>query len=280
MIITVIGGMNLDLMGVPDGPLLLRDSNPGRVLLRPGGVGRNIASRLSALGARVRLITALGNDERADMLSGFCRSEGINLSLSLKTDRPCPTYLCIHDEKGDMAAAVSDMTAVDCLTPAVIRARMGAVNESDACVVDANLPADTLEEIAGSAQTLLVADPVSTVKAQRLRGILPKLTAIKPNQMEAAALTGEYHPEKAAETLLRWGVKNVFISLGAEGVYYAGREETGVMPAKKLPAVPLTGAGDALCAGLTLALAEGRPLRECARLGCQAAHDALLAARG
>ena len=86
--------------------------------------------------------------------------------------------------------------------------------------------------------------------------------------------------KQQAETLLRWGVKNVFISLGAEGVYYAGREETGVMPAKKLPAVPLTGAGDALCAGLTLALAEGRPLRECARLGCQAAHDALLAARG
>ena len=36
----VVGGMNLDLLGVPAGPLLPRDSNPGKITLRPGGVGR------------------------------------------------------------------------------------------------------------------------------------------------------------------------------------------------------------------------------------------------
>lgn len=280
MRVTVIGGMNLDLMGVPEGTLLFRDSNPGRVIQRPGGVGRNIASRLRALGAEVRLLTALGNDGPSDMLAGFCRGEGIDLSLSVKTDRPCPTYLCIHDEKGDMAAAVNDMTAMDALTPEVIQARAAAINQSDACVLDTNLSADALEAVAACVTVPLIADPVSTVKAQRLRGILPRLTAVKPNQMEAAALTGEYHPDKAAEGLLRAGVKNIFISLGAEGVYYAGGGEKGVMPAKKLPAVPLTGAGDALCAGLTMALLAGKSPRESAREGCQAAYAALLSARG
>ena len=280
MKITVIDGMNLDLLGVPESKLLLRDSNPGRILLRPGGVGRNIASRLRSMGADVRLITALGADEHSALLENLCRGEGIDLSLSLRTELSCPTYLCVHDEKGDMAVGVNDMAAIERLTPAVIEPLLPAVNASDACVVDANLSAETLDFIGQNASVPLIADPVSAIKAQRLRGTLPYLTALKPNQLEAAALTGEIRPEKSADILLRMGVRNVFISLGAEGVYYAGKEERGVVPALPLPVVPQTGAGDALCAGLTIALLQGKSPRECARAGCGAAHDALMAARG
>ena len=278
MRIAVVGGMNLDLLGFPAGVLLPRDSNPGRVVFRPGGVGRNIAARLAAMGQQPLLITALGNDERAELLRGFCASAGIDLSLSLETACPSPCYLCIHDEKGDMSAAISDMTAMDWLTPEAMALRMETVNNASACVLDANPPAETLLYIARHAKTPLILDPVSCVKAQRVRDVLPYLWAIKPNQLEAAALTGENSPQQAADALLRAGVKNVFISLGAEGVYYAGAGERGIIPALPLPALPLTGAGDALCAGLTLALLRGESPRDCAKAGCQAAHDALLAA--
>ena len=278
MTVTVIGGMNMDVLGVPEGTLLFRDSNPGKILMRPGGVGRNIASRLHALGAQVQLLTALGCDERADLLAAYCKGEGIGLALSIKTDRPCPTYLCIHDERGDMAAAINDMSALQCVTPDVIQQRLSQINGSDACVIDANLPADTLEYIGRHVAVPLIADPVSVIKSHRLLPILHILTAIKPNQLEAAALTGENHVEKAADLLLHAGVKNVFISMGAQGVYYQSAAEKGVMPAKPLPTVPLTGAGDALCAGITLALIRASGAREAARQGCQAAHDALMAA--
>lgn len=278
MRIAVVGGMNLDLLGFPDGVLLPRDSNPGRVAFRPGGVGRNIAARLAAMGQQTFLITALGNDERAELLRGFCAGVGIDLSLSLQTPCPSPCYLCIHDEKGDMSVAISDMTAMDRLTPEAMASRMEAVNGADACVLDANLPADTLLYIARHAKIPLLLDPVSCVKAQRARTILPHLWAIKPNQLEAAALTGENLPQRAADVLIQAGVKYVFISLGAEGVYYAGDGERGIVPALPLPALPLTGAGDALCAGLTLALLRGESPRSCALMGCQAAHEALLAA--
>lgn len=279
MNITVIGGMNLDFLGVPDSAFLLRDSNPGRVIMRPGGVGRNIAAHLRRLGADVRLITALGSGVHARMLADACRQEGIDLSLSVPTDRPCPVYLCIHDDKGDMAAAVSDMAAVACLTPEAVLSRIAEIDASDACVLDANLPQDTLEAIANTVSVPLIADPVSAAKAQKLLGILPHLTAVKPNRLEASALTGEEEPEKAADTLLKTGVKNVFISLGSEGVYFAGGEDRGFVPAQALPNVPLTGSGDAFCAGLTVALVQRKSPRECARLGCQAACDALTEAR-
>ncbi|MBQ6257190.1 MAG: carbohydrate kinase family protein [Clostridia bacterium] len=274
--VTVVGGMNLDLLATPDVPLLARDSTPGKITLRPGGVGRNIAARLSEAGAHVRLITALGCDERAGMLSRLCRESGIDLSLSVATPCPAPCYLCIHDDKGDMVLAVNDMSAMERLTPEAMESRMEALNQSDACVLDANLSCDTLSYIAAHASVPLILDPVSCAKAARAKDMLPFLAAIKPNRMEAEALTGERNIEKAAAALLRAGVKHVFISLGAEGVYYADASGAGYEPARPLPTLPATGAGDALCAGLTLALLSGMDIQACARAGQEAAYRALL----
>lgn len=277
--VAVVGGMNLDLLGIPDRPLLARDSTPGKIIMRPGGVGRNIAARLSEAGTQVRLITALGCDERARMLERMCQASGIDLSLSVSTDRPAPCYLCIHDDQGDMVLAVNDMSAMECLTPEAMESRMSALNGADACVVDTNLSPDTLQYIARSATVPLILDPVSCAKASRARDILPFLTAIKPNRLEAEALTGEKNVEKAAAALLAAGVKRVFISLGAEGVYFADAAYAGYQSARPLPTIPATGAGDALCAGLTLALLAGKDTHACAQAGQDAAFQALIHAK-
>ena len=42
--VVVIGAVNMDLSGTPAAALRSGDSNPGRVTLSAGGVGRNIAS--------------------------------------------------------------------------------------------------------------------------------------------------------------------------------------------------------------------------------------------
>lgn len=276
MRITVVGGMNLDLLATPFSPLIPRDSTPGQITLRAGGVGRNIAARLAELGAGVSLITALGCDARADMLAQLCKADGIDLSLALQTDKAAPCYLCIHDHRGDMALAVNDMSAMDCLTPESMIPRMEAINAADGCVLDANLPPDTLIFIAQHAAVPLILDPVSCAKAPRVTGVLSRLSAIKPNALEAEALTGERNVERASKALLTAGVGNVFISLGAEGVYFASRKEQGYLPALPLPDLPATGAGDAFCAGMSLALLQGESARACADIGIRAAHDALL----
>lgn len=278
MRVTVIGGMNLDMLGSPDQALLPHDSALGKITVRPGGVGRNIAQRLCEAGGQVSLITALGNDDRTAILANSCARLGIDLSHALPTDSPAPSYLCVHDEKGDMVYAVNDMSAMDALTPDAMKTRMDAVNQSDGCVLDANLPESTLSYIAQNAAVPLILDPVSCVKALRAMGILRYLTAVKPNLLEAKAMTGQDDPVQAAERLLNRGVRNVFISLGADGVYYANDKEKGVVSARNLPVLPLTGAGDAFCAGMTLSLLQGDAIRDCAQAGCDAAYRALLRA--
>ena len=60
--VVVIGGANVDIGCTPYNELIPEDSNPGRITITFGGVGRNIAHNLANLGVNTKLITAVGND--------------------------------------------------------------------------------------------------------------------------------------------------------------------------------------------------------------------------
>ena len=57
-----IGGANVDIHGQSDAPIVMRDSNPGRLHLSAGGVCRNICDNLCRLGLTVELCSAVGGD--------------------------------------------------------------------------------------------------------------------------------------------------------------------------------------------------------------------------
>ena len=277
MRIGVIGGLNLDILGAPHQELAMRDSNPGHVSLRAGGVGHNIGAQLSLMGHDVTMLTALGSDPQAGVLMDLCKKDGIDLSYALHTNCPTCTYLCLHDYSGDMFCAINDMQAVDQLTPERIAPLLHALAGASLCVMDCNLPAETLSFCAQTLNMPLFVDPVSAFKAHKVIPALSHITAIKPNLMEARSMTGCRDAGDCAKWLLDRGVKNAFISMGAEGVYYADKHEMGVAPAIPLPRhITLTGAGDSLCAGLIEGLLAGKSACECAVLGCQTAHDTLL----
>ena len=80
--VTVVGGMNMDIGGRPNQKLVGKDSNPGTVRMRPGGVGRNIAHNMSLMGLDVRLVTAFGDDVYAQKLAAVCGELGIDISQS------------------------------------------------------------------------------------------------------------------------------------------------------------------------------------------------------
>lgn len=271
--VVVVGGLNLDVCGMPDGALVPRDSNIGTVVLRAGGVGHNIAARLAEKGVPVELVAALGDDGAAGMLSARCAEEKIGLRYALRLHGASCCYLSLHEADGDMAAAVNAMKLMDAFTPD--RLPMDAINASSLCVLDTNLPAETLERLAACATVPLLADPVSCAKADRARAVLPRLTAIKPNLMEARYLSGETEPARAAAWLLSQGTKMAFISLGREGVYFAGPDDAGVVPAPQTTVHNATGAGDAMAAGVALGLLDGLSARGCAESGVRSAAQYL-----
>ncbi|MCD8330678.1 MAG: PfkB family carbohydrate kinase, partial [Lachnospiraceae bacterium] len=66
--ITVVGAVNVDICGKSDQLLKAEDSNPGRVTISMGGVGRNIAHNLRLLEQKVSLVTVFGDDGNGQRL--------------------------------------------------------------------------------------------------------------------------------------------------------------------------------------------------------------------
>ena len=264
--IAVIGGMNMDIGGSANTALRLRDSNPGLVTLRPGGVGRNIAHNLCLLGVEVSLLSAVGDDPNGRALLESCQALGMDVSMCLIRPRErSSTYLYVTDDKGDMLLGISDMEITDRITPAALEPWLGRLNGFDAVVLDANLSQAALHFLAERLTVPLYADPVSTAKAGKLLPLLPRLRAFKPNLLEARCLTGERNPEQAARALLDAGVQQVFLSLGEEGMLAAQGETLLRLPREPALVVNTTGAGDAATAAMVWAGVQGMNLEQAAR---------------
>lgn len=257
----VIGGVNLDIGGRPSAQPRLRDSNPGMVERRPGGVGRNIASDLRLLGVQVRLLAAFGGDADSAALLESCREAGIDMGLAqCFPERRCSTYMYVTDESGNMLVAVNDMSVCDCLTPERVEPLLPRLQGAGALVLDANLPEETIALLCARVDAPIYADPVSAAKARRLLPALRGLRAIKPNALEAQTLTGESDPERAALALLEAGVDRVFVSLGSEGMIAAEAGKLLRRPCIGARAVDSTGAGDAATAAIVWAGLRGLDL--------------------
>lgn len=266
----VFGGINMDIWGRPAAPLVQKDSNPGAVTMRPGGVGRNIAHDLRLLGLEVSLVAPIGGDVYAAAVVDSCQALGIDLSMApVFKDMRSSTYLYITDENGDMELAVSDMELCSALTPELVAPILPRL-QAGAVVVDANLPPETIAYICNHCPIPVYADPVSTGKAMKLQPVLHRLAAIKPNALEAECLTGESDPERAALALVDRGVQRVFISLGAQGMIAADKKELLRLPGLATQVVNSTGAGDAATAAIVLAGIRGMGLRDAALLAQKA----------
>ena len=141
----VIGGVNMDVGGIAFQPLIPADSNPGRVRLSLGGVGRNIAHNMALLGIDTRLVTVLGDDGYARQISDSCAELGIDLSNSLRVPGAATSaYVYIADPSGDMRLAVADMDLYRHLTPAALAARGAWLNRARVLVLDTNIPEESI----------------------------------------------------------------------------------------------------------------------------------------
>ncbi|MBQ2061756.1 MAG: carbohydrate kinase family protein [Oscillospiraceae bacterium] len=268
----VIGAVNMDIGAVSRVPLVERDSNPGHVGTSLGGVGRNIAHNLRLLGVDTAMVTVLGDDGFAAAVRSGAKEIGLDLRYSaVIPGARTSSYVYLAGPDGDMVLAVNDMDIYRQMTPAFLAERLDFINSAGFAVLDANLPAESIAWLCEHITVPIIADPVSTVKADRLRGVLGKLTALKPNRMEAEALSGvpirsAADAEKAAEALLATGLKQVYISLSSDGIFAAERGGERVhYPCPRVEIVNATGGGDAMVAALTASLLRGEGLARAAR---------------
>jgi ribokinase len=282
--VTVLGSLNMDIsVTVPRLP------GPGATALgsaarfTPGGKGANQAVAAARLGADVRMVGCVGDDDFGRRLLAALRAEGIDADAT-RVVRSVPTGLAMIavDETGENLIIVAS-GANHQVGPADV-ART-ATNDHDILVLSAEIPVPAIEQ--ALAQTpgrkILNLAPAPENAAELVAAVGEHLDWLVVNESEAAAVLG--HPvrgladaKKAAAELTAKGPRHAVVTAGAHGAALAGADAPGgahTIEGFKVTAVDTVGAGDTFVGALAVALAAGVPPPEALRAAAAAGATAV-----
>ena len=280
--ITVIGGANIDISATMSGVTIASDSNPGHVTLGHGGVARNVAHNLRSLGHEVRFVTVFGNDNFGKLSHDHCQQIGLELSMCEQVlNSRNGLYLCVNNRYGELVVAVAETDIINNITPDFLASRMPIIGKSEVVVADTNLPTKSLQFLIDNCTMPLVIDAVSTAKAARIvtalkNSVKHKLHTLKLNRQESLAITECDSIPEAAQRLVEMGVENVYITLGADGVYCSNGTVKEQFETVATEVVNATGAGDAFVAGVVHGMLLNEPFPLPAHHGQRVAAATLL----
>jgi pseudouridine kinase len=261
----VVGGCILDLAVAPRAAARDATSNDSRVRLSTGGAAGNVARNLVRLGARPTLVSAVGNDEPGRILRA--ELEGAGVASLLATVDETAVYVAVLTPEGDLERGYCDPGQLEELTADQLLSGVGPLSGFDAAYLDANLAPTCLSALAAAfreARLPYALEPVSLEKASRLRDALRGCALLKPNRLEAEALTGIECTdvagwEAAAHQLRSEGAARVALSLGSSGLYLCCDGHAAHHPAAEGAVRDTSGAGDALMAAGLLGMLAGAP---------------------
>ncbi|PHM49257.1 PfkB family carbohydrate kinase [Xenorhabdus miraniensis] len=272
-----IGAANMDLTSYAYAKLIYEDSNPGKIISTPGGVGRNIAQNIALLKNESYLISVVGNDSHGNILFEQTKSAGVNVKYLYKLDGE-KTSICnsLIDATGKCVVAVNDMSILEKLTPTLLSQSKSLIQHASVLVIDCNLTEDALKWLFNHVGNVpIFVDTVSGSKAPKIRHWLSHIHTLKPNRTEAEILSGiKIDTQKNAANAALWfhqrGVQRLILSMDAEGVYYSELDNTsGWSHAINTNVINTNGAGDAMMAGLVHCWLEGMELKESIRFAQQ-----------
>lgn len=279
--VTIVGAVNIDITGTPYDKLNLNDSNPGYVKNTLGGVGRNIAENLARLGTKVELITVLGDDFYAEEIKQDALANNIGLEYTkIFIDSRTSIYLCINDEEGEMKVALSDMDLYNNITIEFLEERIEFINDSLACVIDTNIPKESIEYLVENVKVPIFIDTVSVKKTEKIKNLLHNIYSLKPNIYEAEVLSdieikSMNDVKKAVDIITDKGVKRLFVTMGKDGVYYKDEKGEGTLPSLSLDVVNTTGAGDAFFAAIIWSHLNNYDMELSTKIGLAASYICL-----
>lgn len=268
--IVVVGSSNTDMIIKGD-----RIPAPGETICggvfstAPGGKGANQAVAAARAGADVTFVARVGDDMLGRQAIEGYKKDGVDCSaIQLDPALATGVALIMVDNTGDNSIAVAS-GANAALTPADVDKAADAIKAAKMVVFQLETPLATIEhaaKLAKAAGVPVLLDPAPAPDCPLPQSLMECVSVIKPNETEAARLTGievvdEASACKAAEKLLELGVETAIVTLGAAGAFVATK--SGVrksVPGKRVDAVDATAAGDCYSGALAVALAEGRSL--------------------
>jgi len=282
-VVVIVGSVNVDLVVATERLPGRGETALGRRLERyGGGKGANAAVAAARVGAKARLVAAVGDDALGrDALTELV-DEGVDtVGVGTVAYEATGAALIVVDGSGDNQIAVGAGANAALGPDDVRRALEGALEGAGCLLVGLEIPHEAVRTAAelGRARSIpVIVNPApARPSALELAALGPIFT---PNAGEARRLTGETDPRKAADVLADLTAAPVIVTNGSEGALLLegpGSEAMALAPPPGVTVVDTTGAGDTFSGALAARIAAGDHLRAAAAFAVAAGACAVRA---
>lgn len=251
--VTVVGSNMVDLVTYVD-----RMPARGETVEAPefelgfGGKGANQAVAAALLGARVRMVTKVGDDVFGPNTKKNLEKHGIDTTRvqTVKGVSSGVAPIFVEPDSSNSILIVKGANAH--LAPADIEPAADMLADSDIVILQLEVPLETVYhtiELCAACGTRVLLNPAPADRGLDLRR-LGGVTYFVPNETELSTLTGlpadsESRVEEAARLLVEAGIRIVIVTLGAKGALLVWDKGSQLVPAHGVESTDTTGAGDA-----------------------------------
>ncbi len=269
--ISILGVFVADLAFFGDQIPIVGETVIGKeYIIGPGGKGSNQAVAAAKAGIKTYFISKIGDDQFGKMAIQIYDESGVDYSKVITSkDHATGAAGILINKKGQNAISVVP-GAGGAITNEDIDNSLDVIGNSSVFLTNLEIPIDVVsyalkKSKESNVTTILNPAPATDFSTEDL-SLVDYFT---PNETEAAffvkhSVESIDDARKAAKTLLGMGIKNVVITLGEKGAYFANGVEDFHVNAINLGStvVDTTGAGDAFNAGFAVALTEGKNIKD------------------
>ena len=285
--ILVIGAVFVDIKGFPSDAYIPTGRNVGTIEYVHGGVARNVVEDIA--NAELRPIylgivddTPLGTDVVQKL-----RNHKVNVDYMLTIPDGMGTWLAVFDNNGDVAGSISKRPNMLPLVDLLNEKGDEIFAQADSVVLEVDLDKELVKRVLELAQKhhvkafALVSNMGIAVKR---RDFMQRFDCLICNQQEAGLFFMDDYESKTPEEMrdilvskvVKANIPSMVVTMGAQGSVYADNKgNCGICPAKKVPVMDTTGAGDAFCAGVAIGMTYGKTMQDSLEIGTMLAASVI-----
>lgn len=280
--IIVTGSMNMDMVvktsHIPKpGETVLG----GTFFMNPGGKGANQAVAVARMGGEVVFIGKIGDDVFGRQSSQLFEEENVDIGGIISDENTSSGIALITvDSEGENSIVVAPGANAN-LSPEDVRKAISKYEDYKILLIQLEIPIETVAFTMQTGKDLGMKVILNPAPANIfIQEHFHLIDIITPNEHEAEMLSGiPIHnlddARLAASKLQEMGVKDVIITLGKQGAAVLENGEFYHVETPIVETVDTTAAGDVFNGALTVALAEGKNLKEATQFACKAASIAV-----
>ena len=252
-----------------------------------GGVGRNVAEDIANVELRPTFVSMVDDTANGAEVLRKLRNHKVNTDYVITVPDGMGLWLAVFDNTGDLAGSISKRPKMEPMVELLDEKCDEIFRDCDSIVIEIDMDKEIVKRVfayAAKYQKKVYAVVSNMVIASQRRDFLQSIDCFVCNLLEAgilfvddfSALEPEDFVEVLYQKICKANIPSMVVTMGSRGAVYASQSgERGYFPPETVKVRDTSGAGDAFCAGVAIALTYGKTIRESVVIGTHLAASVI-----